>query len=110
MLLALLKDIMDAMKESLKEGKGTGAWRCEEKKISVTTFFSRDPSRSNNGGEYYYYREFFLVEGGIIARDDWSCDFASYSSYGGSENFYPSSIQNIGRVGHLAEARVLSKI
>ena len=105
----ILKDIQQAMLSSIEDGNGEGEWRIEKDYISVTTAFSRDPSRSNNGGEYYYYRRYRIVEGGIRAWDDWSCDIADYSQYGGGDDFYPIAVSDLGRIGNLAEARALAE-
>lgn len=105
---ALLNDIQNAMKASLADGNGQGSWKIEKDSISVTTQFSKDPSRSSNGGEYSYWRDYKLVEGGVLAKDDWSCDFADYENYGGTTEFYPIAISDLSRVGYLAEARALA--
>lgn len=104
----LLEDIQNAMAQSLEDGNGEGSWRIEKDYVGVTTQFSKDPSRSNNGGEYYYYRRYRLVEGGVRAWDDWSCDIADYSNYGGTEEFYPITLSDLSRVGFLAESRALA--
>jgi len=106
MISKLLKDIQGAMAASLEDGKGQGEWTIEDDYISVTTRFSRDSSRSNNGGEYYYYRRFRIVQGGVKAWSDWSCDCAGYGNSG--DSFYRISLGGLGSVGRLAEARAMA--
>jgi len=104
----LLKDIQDAMLGSLEDGKGKKGWSIREDRIVVTTRASRDPSRSRNGGEYNYYRIYELVEGGVGAFDDWSCEIGPRSAYGGTEEFYPIALSSLERIGLFAESRAIA--
>ncbi len=103
----LLKDIQEAMLEGLNDSSSR-SWDIESDKIVVTTTTSRDPRRSRNGGEYYYYRVYALVDGGIKAYDDWSCEIALRSAHGGREDFYPMALSTLEHIGGLAEARALA--
>jgi len=90
-----------------------GGWEIRwDNTLVVTTQESDNPSKSNNGGDYYYYREFQTDGLGVIAYDDWSCDFANYASYRNEDRREYDciiSVDGLRRIAQLAEVTIAAK-
>lgn len=76
----LQDDILGAILQSHKEN-GNFITLQDGNSYRVTTLVSSDENKSRTGGDYNYYRRYALNEGVLTAWNDWSCDFADYSSY-----------------------------
>ena|GEM_PF-4127275 len=88
-----------------------GGWWIGRNKLVVHTRVSRDPLRSCNGGEYHYYR-YYVVDLGVTAYNDWSCDFADYRNYGDGEPVEYDCIVSLGgleRIAKLADVTIAAK-
>ena len=92
-------------------GAEGGWWMSElNNELIVHTMESRDPRRRNNGGEYDYYR-CYRVDFGVTAYDDWSCDIAPCSQYGGDETEYDCiiSLDGLRRIAQLADVTIAAR-
>jgi len=72
---------------------------------------SRDPSRSNNGGEYYLWKRYIPDGLGVKVVEDWSCDIAERSRYGGEAAYYDCiiSVDGLERIAKLADVTIAAK-
>ena len=86
-----------------------GGWLITDKgSLLIHQIVSRDPSRSHNGGEYNTYKYYTPSGLGVFVEEDWSCDIAPRSQYGGEESYYDCLVSTDGleRMARLAEVKV----
>jgi hypothetical protein len=100
----LVEDIETAIRDA------EGGWWINREELVVHEAISRDPSRRNNGGEYDYYR-CYRPGLGVVAYDDWSCDFASCDQYGGEKIEYDCilSLSGLRRIAQLADVTIAAR-